>query len=241
MKEGAGQKNLLQRIALFLITIPAIIFIIFLAPGKGHWPLNALLIIVSAPSAFEASRLFGMDPRRTIPRTIGVFFNGITFPLLSFLWVLGIIDSKFLLPIYTSMVMLVLLVQVFHQQDKMERISPGIGKHLAVIAYPGLFMAHLIMISKIPNASFLYLTFLIGVVVNDTMAYLTGQLYKKYHDHPTALSPNQDHRRVYCRIFIQSDSHFPHVPDYSGDLPRGGQGGPDIGACLSASQQLPAI
>ena len=184
-------KNLLQRIILFLFSIPALIGIIFLAPEQGHWPLNILLIALSIPSTFEAARLFGMNPKKTKARILGIFLIGILFPLVSFLCVLGVIEYRYLLPIYTAMVMIVLFMQVFRQQNMVQKISPSIGKHLAIIAYPGLFISHLILISKIPDASLLYLTFLIGVVANDTMAYLTGQLYRKYHDHPTALSPNK--------------------------------------------------
>ena len=191
VKEKGFRHNFLQRILTFMVGIPALVGLVFLAPEKGHWPFNALLLFLSIISAFEASQLFGMNPRETMLRSVGVSLNGIVFPTVSFLWVLGIVDGRFLLPIYTGIVMVVLFVQVFHQQHRVTEISPGISKHLAIITYPGLFMAHLIMISKIPNAALVYVVLLVGVAGNDTMAYLVGQLYKKYHDHPTTLSPNK--------------------------------------------------
>jgi phosphatidate cytidylyltransferase len=185
------KRNFIQRLLLFAVAVPAIIALIFLAPERWHWPLNLVLIIVAIPSAFEAARLFGMNPHKTKPRRIGVFLNGIGMPTVSFLWVAGIIEQRWMLPIYTGMVMVVLFLQVFRQQHKVKKISPGIGKHLAVLAYPGLLMGHLIMISALPNASLLYLAFIAGVFSNDTMAYVGGRLFGRRSSHPIPISPNK--------------------------------------------------
>lgn len=165
--------------------------IIFAAPEKGHWPLNLLLILIAIPGTFEASRLFGMNPRKTLLRVVGLVIISVTLPIILFLWVLDIVESRFLLPLYTGLAMCVIFVQVFNQQSSMSTISKRTSRHLAVIAYPGLLIVHLIMLSKLPDASRLCIIFLTSVVLNDTMAYLTGQLYKKRHVHPTALSPNK--------------------------------------------------
>ncbi|MGI9255665.1 MAG: phosphatidate cytidylyltransferase, partial [Salinispira sp.] len=163
-------RNFFQRIILFIISVPAIFVLVSLAPENGHWPLNITLILISIPCAFEASRLFAMNPHKTARRTFGIVVNSIAYPVVSFLWVLNVIETRLLLPAYMALVMSVMFVQVFNQQHTLHKISRNIGKHLAIIAYPSLFIAHLIMISKIPGASQLYIVLLLGVILNDTMA-----------------------------------------------------------------------
>ncbi|AHC14724.1 phosphatidate cytidylyltransferase [Salinispira pacifica] len=184
-------RNLIQRVILFAVAVPVIILIIFLEADRFHWPLNLVLLLISVPSAFEAARLFGFNPRKSKPRTIGVFLSGLSLPLTSLLWVWGVIRTELLFPVYTGMVMSILFVQVFRQQHKVKKISPGIGKHLATLAYPGLLISHLIMISALPHATILYLTFIAGVFSNDTMAYVGGRLFGAKSSHPVAISPNK--------------------------------------------------
>ncbi len=183
--------NFIVRLILFAVALPAIIALIFLAPEAYLWPLNAVLILIAVPSAFEAARLFGMNPRKTLPRTIGVTLNGLGMPTVAFLWVTGVIQTRMLFPVYTAMAMAILFIQVFRQQNKVKKISPGIGKHLAVLAYPGLLMSHLIMITALPNASLLYMVFIAGVFSNDTMAYVGGRLFGRRSIHPVPISPNK--------------------------------------------------
>lgn len=188
---ASGLDNFTQRVILFSLAIPAIIAVIFLQEDYYHWPLNLVLFAVAVPSAFEAARLFGMNPRKTRHRAVGVFFNSLALPIMAFLWVAGIFQTEWLFPGYSAMVMGILFIQVFRQQHKVKKISSGIGKHLAVLAYPGLLLAHLVMISALPNATVLYLAFIAGVFSNDTMAYVGGRLFGKRGPHPIPISPNK--------------------------------------------------
>ncbi len=189
--QSRGITNVAQRLLVFAIGTPLIVLLIFLQAERWHWPLNLIILIVSTWESFEAAQLFGMNPHKSFLRSMGVALTGVSMPLAGFLWVTDLLPTSSLLPIYTAMVMATLFVQVFRQQHDVKKISPGIGRHLAVLAYPGLLSAHLIMISKIPDSSLVYLAFIAGVFSNDSMAYIGGRFFGRKGNKLVPISPNK--------------------------------------------------
>jgi phosphatidate cytidylyltransferase len=183
--------NVVQRILLFLVGIPVIIALILLFPEPNHLVLNIVVLIVSILASFESFKLFRIKIVDNLSEGISAILLGGLLPGVSLLITQGQLQFDALFIALVTMIIGIFFIQVFRPLKEFDDLSPSIGRTLAALIYPGLFFAHVILLSRFEHASALYLIFLASVFFNDTMAYVGGMLFGRKSTKVTPISPNK--------------------------------------------------
>lgn len=190
--------NLVQRVLMFFIFIPFIAALIIFFPEPKFLLLQIAALVVGLGITFEVAHVGGIWPLKSerkfanIGRTAGVIVAGM-LPL-----VLRTLVNYDIVP-HNVWIMSFMLLPVFffgsqvvfsQNRDPAQFFNVGFG-YLLILAYPAIGMSSFLGMSVLPNAQVLMLIFLASVFLNDTAAYLAGQLFGRNSPRPLKISPNK--------------------------------------------------
>lgn len=183
--------NLQTRLILFVVGIPLLFALVVLLPQWNHLGFNIFLLLVSAFTGLEMGgiiRAAGLPYEA--PRPVSLLL-GAAFPAAALAAVMGWIEwSTGMAITLVTVTMLSAAAQVFRRAATLPRAVGSVGALLLLGIYPGLFMAYVIRISSLPNASILLLVFIASVFFNDASAYAAGLAFGSRRN-IVAVSPNK--------------------------------------------------
>ena len=182
--------NLQTRLLLFVIGIPLLFGLIVLLPQYHHLGFNLALIVISGFTALEMGRIIKASKLAYETPYVVTFALGIVLPAVALASVLGWLQWSAAFFAILAVTMLIAAAQAFRKPDTLERSVTSAGTHLIVFLYPGLFMAYVIRLSALPNATVLLLVFVAAVFFNDASAYAAGLAFG-YRRGIVPVSPNK--------------------------------------------------
>jgi phosphatidate cytidylyltransferase len=179
----------LFRLLTFVVGLPLFYVLIFLLPHLHHLAFNALAVAASLLGGLELGRLLD---GRGIPYARPAAWLGALLPAAAYLEAAG------WLPAGALWAALVALLAAALAQTVWVRSKEGLAPLLAlasgtvlVLLYPGLFLAFVVRLSGLRQASLALGFFFCLVFVNDTLAYLGGILARGWSRLHWPVSPNK--------------------------------------------------
>jgi phosphatidate cytidylyltransferase len=177
-----------ERLLIFFIGVPVFIIIILFLPYYRHLVLNVLIILFSAAGAVEFSAM--LEKKQLNVSKIEAFIFGSLAPLAATL-IVSLNFPQWIIPLFIMTgVMWVLLSKAFTSQAKMENVINNIAAAFSVVAYPSFFLYWFVKMSAWENSGAILL-FLVVVFLNDSTAWLAGNLFGKNNRGIIPASPNK--------------------------------------------------
>jgi len=181
-------KKLTERLLIFFIGVPVFFIIIFFLPHYRYLVFNILIILFSAAGAVELSAM--LEKKQLHVSKIEACIFGSLAPLAATLTV-SLNFPQWIIPLFIMTgVMWVLLSKAFTSQANMENVINNIAAAFSVIAYPSFFLYWLVKMSAWENSGAIFL-FLAIVFLNDSTAWLAGNLFGKNNRGIIPASPNK--------------------------------------------------
>ncbi|MCL1959265.1 MAG: phosphatidate cytidylyltransferase [Spirochaetes bacterium] len=177
-----------ERLLIFFIGVPVFIIIILFLPYYRHLVLNILIILFSAAGAVEFSAM--LEKKQLNVGKIEAFIFGSLAPLAATLTVSLNFPQWIILLFIMTGIMWVLLSKAFTSQAKMENVINNIAAAFSVVAYPSFFLYWFVKMSAWENSGAILL-FLVIVFLNDSTAWLAGNLFGKNNRGIIPASPNK--------------------------------------------------
>lgn len=172
-------RNLITRVILWFVAVPALIAVIILLPFQNHLVFNAIVIAASALGASELARLFRRHDAGYRASTVVIPLIGGLLPVTQVIILNGLLPQETILHVILAVVAVVLLLQVFRRADEgFQYTLSNSAANITLFLYPGLFLSFVVRLSDFEHATAIILTFLCMVFFNDTVAYLAGMAYR---------------------------------------------------------------
>jgi phosphatidate cytidylyltransferase len=172
-------QNLIKRTILWFVAVPALIAIILLLPYQNHLALNVIVVIASALGATELAGLFQRRDTGYRASFVTIPLLGAAIPLAQLLVLNGVLRQETVQVVLLTIAGVILLLQVFRREDEGFSFTlSNIGANITLLIYPGLFLAYVVRLSEFDRDGVYILVFLCTVFFNDTLAYLSGMLYR---------------------------------------------------------------
>jgi phosphatidate cytidylyltransferase len=181
-------KKIIERILVFVIGIPAVYAIIILLPYRSNLAMNIVTIFFSAMGTVEFSDM--LKKKNIFVSKIESFILGAILPLTITIIISLRLPFEILPVLGMASAAWVLLSKVFSKSSGIDSITNQIIGKFALLAYPGLFISWLIVMSlwEIPEATLLFLFVAFGT---DSAAWLFGTLFGKNNKGVIPVSPNK--------------------------------------------------
>ena len=182
-------RNILSRVLLFFLAIPAIVASIWFDPTEHGLIMNFVVLAVALGSVIEVLGLFEIQRKISLQYFLGIV-SGVLPSVAAFLVLVLNAPIHLLYFSIFGLIILVAAILVF-------TYKPGSGSFVRwmlppfLAIYPGGFVAHFFLISGLENHKLLVLLFLLMVFLNDSMAYVGGMLFGRFSTHPFSLSPKK--------------------------------------------------
>jgi len=196
-----NNKNVIERLVLFVIGLPIFFSVVFFLPYKNHLVLNICVIIFSTIGALEFSNML-RNKNIVLHRAESLVFGFLpalsTTLFVSFGWTPYCVPLSFLICASYTLISCSLA-----PEDKLPGVTSKIAGTLSVLLYPGLFLCSIVLLSGISDESVfdfsihisvstvLLLTFFAIVFANDCAAWLFGSLFGSKNNKVFAASPNK--------------------------------------------------
>jgi phosphatidate cytidylyltransferase len=180
--------TIIKRLLVFLIGVPAIVFVINFLPFLRHLPFNIAVIVFSALGAVEFSAILGKKQMRV--SIIEAVIFGSFMPLV-FTLTVCFDFPEWIIPLFImSAACWVILSLVFTSSLNMDNVIGRLAGCFSVIIYPGLFLSWIIKMStwEISGA---ILFFILISFSNDSAAWLAGSLFGAKNKGIFPASPNK--------------------------------------------------
>ena len=181
-------KKLFKRLIIFSVGIPALLSLVIFFPQYNHLLLNVGSIIFSVLGAVEFRNILSQKNMViSVPEAIILgAISPVAWTIVVSFGVTGqILPGAFILGASW------LLVSGIFSRDKFDfylgRTAAGFG----VMIYPGLFIAWIIQMAILPEASMVILVYFLVVFLNDSIAWAAGMLFGKGNRGYMAASPNK--------------------------------------------------
>lgn len=179
--------KLLQRLLIFFIGIPLVIFAI-IPQIYNHLPLHILIFLFSFMSAWELSAMLSTNSK--IPNRILLIILSMTLPVASYLC--GLFHLEFVIVELTLAfdILLIFSIEVFSKNDFSDsniRIANGIF----TVIYSGFLITFISRLATLNNSTYVICLFVILVFISDSAAWLFGMLFGKNNRGLIAASPNK--------------------------------------------------
>ncbi|MDR1949254.1 MAG: phosphatidate cytidylyltransferase [Spirochaetaceae bacterium] len=182
-------KKLVQRLLLFIITLPLVVFIVVFLPQKNHLAVNITVIVLSALGAFEFRNILvrkGYLVSRVEALLLGSLGPGALTLMVSFN------IARMVIPVaFVAGSAWLLISRIFSREDKFKDVMGYITAGFSVMIYPGIFMAWIVRMNRFPHADMAVLIFLFMVIANDSLAWAAGMLFGKGNRGIIPASPNK--------------------------------------------------
>ena len=173
-------RNLSLRVIVWFVGVPSLIAVIFLLPFQNHLVFNILVVAASGLGARELATLFERKDAGYRASGYVIPLLGAALPICELLILNGVVSAGSRELVIYAVVALVLLLQVVRRENEGFRHTlSNSAANIALLLYPGFFLAYLVRLSAWNSSSVIILTFLCMVFFNDTMAYLAGMAYRR--------------------------------------------------------------
>jgi phosphatidate cytidylyltransferase len=184
--------KLVQRLLVFAIGLPLTVGLVVCLPQKNHIAVNIVIILLSALGAIEvAEMLRKKEPRLgALPRWEAAILGSLVPIAMTLMVSFGLGGQSISIALILGAGWL-LVSWIFTAADKFETVISRTSSGLAVMLYPGLFMAWIIRMSLIPHSGMVILMFLLIVIANDSAAWAVGMLFGKGNRGVIPASPNK--------------------------------------------------
>jgi len=183
-------KNMVQRLLVFGLAVPAIIALVMLLPHYHHLVLNLLVTAFCGLGAAEFSAMLSHKKMSISKKEAAVF--GV-LPPLAVILVVSFGVSNLLLPVvFAAVAVWLLLSRTFSRGEALENFIYRFAAGLAVLIYPGMLLAWIVGISQWEkNTGIIILTFLFMVFSGDGLAWVFGMAFGKGNQGLIPASPNK--------------------------------------------------
>jgi phosphatidate cytidylyltransferase len=182
-------KKLIQRLLLFIVTVPLVAAVVVFLPYRNYLAVNLLVVILSALGADEFAVMLnkkaGAVSRREacILGALGPAAMTLTVSFGLSLYVFpGVIMAAFAW---------LLLSRVFAPPDAFKNSLAHITSGFAVVIYPGFFMLWIILMAQFLHADMVILGFVFIVAASDSAAWAVGMLFGGNNRGIIPASPNK--------------------------------------------------
>ena len=179
----------LFRLLTFAVGLPLFYVLIFLLPHLHHLAFNSVAVAAALLGGLELGRLLDS---RGLPYARAAAWLGALLPVAAYL------EEAAWLPAGSLWVLLAALLVAALARTVCVRSKEGLAPVLArtsgtflVLLYPGLFVAFVVRLSGLRQASLALGFFFCLVFVNDTLAYLGGVLARGWSRLGWPVSPNK--------------------------------------------------
>jgi phosphatidate cytidylyltransferase len=182
-------KKLIERLLLFAIGLPLVVGLVVLLPYKHHLAVNLTVILLSALGAGEFAGLLQKKHPSLALREAGIL--GTALPLGVTLTVSFEVDPLITPVLFTLGASWFLVSRIFGGEAVLKGVTDRFAASCAVLVYPGLFMAWIVKMGRLVHADRVILLFLLMVIANDSMAWVTGMLWGKGNQGIIHASPHK--------------------------------------------------
>jgi phosphatidate cytidylyltransferase len=187
--------NILQRLLLFFIGLPAVLAMILLLPQFNHGAAVAMIVAFCGGCALELSRLFKARGIAASPAAFIALGSGI--PASAYLGTLlgggsALAGASLALALAAGAGLVALFVPfAFAAADDIKEVLPRANALSFAAAYPGLLGAFIVLIASEPRyATASLISFCIIAFGNDSLAWLVGSTLGRRRG-IVAVSPNK--------------------------------------------------
>jgi phosphatidate cytidylyltransferase len=181
--------KLVQRLLVFIIGLPLVVVLVLCLPQKNHIAVNVVVMLLSALGAVEFADMLRKKGPAVSPREAGILGSLIPAAMTAMVS-FGVEGQSIPLALVLGASWL-LISRIFAGADTFDASISRIGSGLAVMIYPGLFMAWIVRMSLISRSDMIILIFLLMVFANDSAAWAMGMLFGKSNRGIIPASPNK--------------------------------------------------
>jgi phosphatidate cytidylyltransferase len=182
-------KKLIQRLLVFFISLPLLVFIVVFLPQKNHLVINIVVIIFSSLGAVEFADMLNKKNNPILPVEAAIL--GAISPVAMTLTVSFDIAGQVTSAAFILGASWILISRVFSPERKLENFVSHAAAGLAVMMYPGHFLVWIIRMALWSRSDMIILMFLLTVIVNDSVAWAAGMLFGKNNRGIVPASPNK--------------------------------------------------
>jgi len=182
-------KKIFERLIVFFIGLPLLLSVVVFLPQYNHLCLNLVAIIFSILGAVEFRNILShKNLNISLPEAaiLGAISPVAWTVVVSFDIMGQIVPGAFILGASW-----LLVSRIFTTKEKLDSYISRTMTGFAVMIYPGLFMAWIIQMAVFRSASTVILVFFLVVLLNDAIAWITGNLFGKNNRGIVAASPNK--------------------------------------------------
>ena len=183
--------NTIQRLLIFFIGLPGVAALVILLPQYNHLTLNVFITLVSSVGAVEFALM--LKAKGFPVYTAEAAILGTLSPLSTTLIVSFGTNSQITPSLFIIGASWLLVSEIFYHKSRNDfslvlyRLSAG----FSVMIYPGLLLSWVITMSTLRYATMVILTFVLTVMANDSIAWVTGMLFGKTNKGVFSVSPNK--------------------------------------------------
>ena len=182
-------RSLVQRLLIFFIGVPLVLFIVIFLPYRNHLAVNILVITLSSLGAVECAMMLARK-KRHVSRVEAAVFGAFTPVAVTASVSFGVNSVIFQCAIIVGVAYL-LVRRVFSRGEKLEDAAAAIAECIMVLVYPGFFLSWVVWINSLPGADVLMTLYLLVVIGNDSSAWAFGMLFGKSNRGLIHASPNK--------------------------------------------------
>jgi phosphatidate cytidylyltransferase len=182
-------KKLIQRLLMFFIGLPLVVFLVVFLPQRNHLVINIIIILVSSLGALEFAAM--LRKKGSLLHPAEALVLGALGPAAMTLVVSFDMGGQ-VFPMFLVLgASWCLLSQVFSGTPGLAGVINRVSAGFSVMLYPGLFMSWIIRMSLFPYSDMVILMFLLMVFANDSAAWAVGMLFGKGNRGIIPASPNK--------------------------------------------------
>jgi phosphatidate cytidylyltransferase len=182
-------KKIFQRLIVFFLGVPALLLVILFFLLYFHLLFNLVTITFTVLGALELRNI--LAHKNLIVSAPEAIILGAVSPVA---WAL-VVSFGFTWHIIPGSIILggfwLLVSRIFTSQEKLGSYISRTASGITLLIYPGLFMAWIIQMAVLREASMVILIFFLVVFLNDAAAWLAGFLLGKNNRGIIAASPNK--------------------------------------------------
>lgn len=179
--------KLLQRLLIFFVGIPLVILAI-IPEVYNHLPLQILIVLFSAMSAWELSDMLKADGK--IPNKALLIFLSILLPIASYFCGLFNLDFVIVELTFTFDILVIFMTEIFGKKD-FSNSNIKIANGIFTVFYSGFLITFVSRLTTFEHSVYVISLFVILVFISDSAAWLFGMLFGKNNRGVIAASPNK--------------------------------------------------
>jgi len=183
--------KLLQRLLIFFVGVPFVIALVLLLPQCNHLALNIFVTLVSSVGAVEFARM--LKAKGFPVYTVEAAILGSLSPLSATFIVSFDTNNQITQSLFVIGAAWVLVSEIFYHKSRNDfsLVVSRLSASFSVMIYPGLLLSWVITMSTLPHSTIVILAFLLTVMANDSIAWVTGMLFGKNNKGIFSVSPNK--------------------------------------------------